>query len=198
MASTKAFQAFGTSSNLVSRSIILLIYITVYKFQNQNSQQTLKEALEEFYSINVQFKNLVEKNSPNAKVFKEHDYTHVLFGLGTSIEEESLLDTYVIWGMKFNWGVIFDFYKDPEYKEVIGDIVSKYGGYWGIFKIYLSLMPLKFRVFLRCMKMKKKWHYHDISERLLNRTLQDIRQEYNIVLMPLKDIPINRYASKAH
>ena len=170
----------------------------MYKFQNQNSQQTLKEALEEFYSINVQFKNLVEKNSPNAKVFKEHDYTHVLFGLGTSIEEESLLDTYVIWGMKFNWGVIFDFYKDPEYKEVIGDIVSKYGGYWGIFKIYLSLMPLKFRVFLRCMKMKKKWHYHDISESLLNRTLQDIRQEYNIVLMPLKDIPINRYASKAH
>ena len=170
----------------------------MYKFQNQNSQQTLKEALEEFYSINVQFKNLVEKNSPNAKVFKEHDYTHVLFGLGTSIEEESLLDTYVIWGMKFNWGVIFDFYKDPEYKEVIGDIVNKYGGYWGIFKIYLSLMPLKFRVFLRCMKMKKKWHYHDISERLLNRSLQDIRQEYNIVLMPLKDIPINRYASKAH
>ena len=170
----------------------------MYKFQNQNSQQTLKEALEEFYSINVQFKNLVEKNSPNAKVFKEHDYTHVLFGLGTSIEEESLLDTYVIWGMKFNWGVIFDFYKDPEYKEIIGDIVSKYGGYWGIFKIYLSLMPLKFRVFLRCMKMKKKWDYHDISERLLNRTLQDIRQEYNIVLMPLKDIPINRYASKAH
>jgi hypothetical protein len=170
----------------------------VYKFQNQNSQQTLKDALEEFYSINVQFKNLVEKNSPNAKVFKEHDYTHVIFGLGTSIEEESLLDTYVIWGMKFNWGVIFDFYKDPEYKEVIGNIVDKYGGYWGIFKIYLSLMPLKFRVFLRCMKMKKKWHYHDISERLLNRTLQDIRQEYNIVLMPLKDIPINRYASKAH
>lgn len=170
----------------------------MYKFQNQNSQQTLKEALEEFYSINVQFKNLVEKNSPNAKVFKEHDYTHVIFGLGTSIEEESLLDTYVIWGMKFNWGVIFDFYKDPEYKEVIGNIVDKYGGYWGIFKIYLSLMPLKFRVFLRCIKMKKKWHYHDISERLLNRTLQDIRQEYNIVLMPLKDIPINRYASKAH
>lgn len=170
----------------------------MYKFQNQNSQQTLKDALEEFYSINVQFKNLVEKNSPNAKVFKEHDYTHVIFGLGTSIEEESLLDTYVIWGMKFNWGVIFDFYKDPEYKEVIGNIVDKYGGYWGIFKIYLSLMPLKFRVFLRCIKMKKKWHYHDISERLLNRTLQDIRQEYNIVLMPLKDIPINRYASKAH
>ena len=56
-------------------------------FQKQDSKQTLKEGLEEFYSINPQFKELLEKDSPNAKVFKEHDYTHVLFGLGTSIEE---------------------------------------------------------------------------------------------------------------
>ena len=166
-------------------------------FQHQKSEQTLKERLVEFYSINPQFKTLVEKNNSNARVFKEHDYTHVLFGLGTSIEEESLLDTYVIWGMKFNWRVIIDFYKDPEYKEVIGDIVSKYGGYWGIFKIYLSLIPLKFKVFLRCLKMKRKWNYHDISEDMLNTSLKDLRDEYNIDLIPLKDIPINRYANKS-
>ena len=78
----------------------------MYRFQEQDSLQTLREGLDEFYSINSQFKELVEKNSPNARVFKEHDYTHVLFGLGTSIEEESLLDTYVIWGMKFNLSLI--------------------------------------------------------------------------------------------
>ena len=44
-------------------------------FQKQDSTQTLKEGLEEFYSINPQFKELLEKDSPNAKVFKEHDYT---------------------------------------------------------------------------------------------------------------------------
>ena len=169
----------------------------MYQFQKQDSRQTLKEGLEEFYSINSQFKELVEKNSPNARVFKEHDYTHVLFGLGTSIEEEPLLDTYVIWGMKFNWGVIIDFYKDPEYKEVIGDIVSKHGGYWGIFKIYLSLMPIKIKVFLKCLKMTKKWNYHDISEDMLNKSLKDLRDEYNIILIPPKDIPINRYASRS-
>ena len=167
-------------------------------FQYQESEQTLKEGLLEFYSINPHFKTLVEKNSPNARVFKEHDFTHVLFGLGTSIEEESLLDTYVIWGMKFNWGVIIDFYKDPEYKEVIGDIVTKYGGYWGIFKIYMSLIPLKFKVFLRCLKMKKKWNYHDISEEMLNTSLKELREEYNIILMPLSDIPINRHTSKSY
>ena len=169
----------------------------MYNFQQQNSEQTLQEGLEEFYSINTQFRDLAEKNNPNANIFKEHDYTHVLFGLGTSIEEESLLDTYVIWGMKFNWRKIINFYKDPEYKEVIGDIVKKHGGYWGIFKIYMSLMPIKFRVFLRCMKMKKKWNYHDISDEMLNTKLCNLRKEYNIELIPLKNVPINRYISKS-
>ena len=166
-------------------------------FQKQNSEQTLGEGLEEFYSINTQFRDLAEKDNPNAHIFKEHDYTHVLFGLGTSIEEESLLDTYVIWGMKFNWRKIIDFYKDPEYKEVIGDIVRKHGGYWGIFKIYMSLIPVKIRVFLRCMKMKKKWNYHEISDQMLNSKLCDLRKEYNIELIPLKYIPVNRYISKS-
>ena len=169
----------------------------MYNFQQQNSEQTLREGLEEFYSINTQFRDLAEKNNPNANIFKEHDYSHVLFGLGTSIEEESLLDTYVIWGMKFNWRKIINFYKDPEYKEVIGDIVKKHGGYWGIFKIYMSLMPIKFRVFLRCLKMKKKWNYHDISDQMLDSKLCDLRKEYNIELIPLKYVPINRYNSKS-
>ena len=166
-------------------------------FQKQDSEQTLSEGLEEFYSINSQFRDLAEKDNPNARIFKEHDYTHVLFGLGTSIEEESLLDTYVIWGMKFNWGKVINFYKDPEYKEVIGDIVKKHGGYWGIFKIYMSLIPVKIRVFFRCMKMKKKWNYHDITDQMLNTSLKELRKEYNIELLPLKYIPINRYASKS-
>ena len=117
----------------------------MYEFQKQDSLQTLEEGLEEFYSINPAFKELLEIDSPNTKVFKQHDYTHVLFGMGTSMEEESLLDTYVIWGMKFNWGSIIDFYRDPDYSQFIKSLIGKYGGYWSIFKIYMKLMPIKFK-----------------------------------------------------
>ena len=55
----------------------------MYEFQKQNSSQTLKEGLEEFYSINPAFKEILNIDSPNTRIFKEHDYTHVLFGLGT-------------------------------------------------------------------------------------------------------------------
>ena len=39
------------------------------------------------------------------------------------------------------------FYKDPEYKSVVDkEIIGKYGGWWSIMKIYLSLAPVKFKV----------------------------------------------------
>lgn len=164
----------------------------MYEFQKQNSLQTLEQGLQEFYSINPAFKELLEIDSPNAKVFKEHDYTHVLFGMGTSIEEESLLDTYVIWGMKFNWGSIIDFYRDPDYSEFIKSLVGKYGGYWSIFKIYVSLIPIKFKIFRLCMKMTKRWNYHR-PENYLHKTLKEIREEFNIKLLPLDDVPIGRF-----
>ena len=164
----------------------------MYEFQKQNSLQTLEQGLEEFYSINPAFRELLEIDSPNAKVFKEHDYTHVLFGMGTSIEEESLLDTYVIWGMKFNWGSIINFYRDPDYSEFIKSLVGKYGGYWSIFKIYVSLIPIKFKIFRLCMKMTKRWNYHR-PENYLHKTLKEIREEFNIKLLPLDDVPIGRF-----
>ena len=110
-----------------------------------------------------------------------------------SIEEESLLDTYVIWGMKFDWGSIIDFYKDPDYSKLIKSITDKHGGYWGIFKIYMSLIPLKFKIFKLCMKMTKRWNYHHISYEYLNKSLREIREEYNIQLLSLDQIPIGRY-----
>lgn len=168
--------------------------MNMYNFQKQNSTQTLQEGLEEFYSINTEFRELSEKtDNPNAKIFKEHDYTHVLFGLGTSIEEESLLDSFVIWGTKFNVKQVFNFYKDPEYSTVISNIIAKYGGRWSVAKIYLSLLPLKFKIFLRCMKMKKRWNYHDIPKDVLNTSLKDIRSEYNIDILSYKDVPVGRY-----
>jgi|TARA_B100001939_G_scaffold33098_1_gene25729 hypothetical protein len=164
----------------------------MYEFQKQDSLQTLEQGIEEFYAINPAFKEILEIDSPNTKVFKEHDYTHVLFGLGTSIEEESLLDTYTIWGTKFKWGPIIDFYRDPDYSKFIKSLVGKYGGWWSIFKIYVSLITFKLKIFRLCMKMTKRWDYHT-PENYLNKTLKEIREEFNIKLLPLDDVPVGRF-----
>ena len=80
--------------------------------------QTLEEGIKEFYSINKEFEALAEKkDNPISKVFKEHDYTHVLFGLGTSIEEESLLDTWTIRGTDISWKQIYEYAFNKEFKN---------------------------------------------------------------------------------
>ena len=164
----------------------------MYEFQKQDSLQTLEQGMEEFYAINPAFKEILEIDSPNTKVFKEHDYTHDLFGLGTSIEEESLLDTYALWGTKFKWGPIIGFYRDPDYSKFIKSLVGKYGGWWSIFKIYVSLIPFKLKIFRICMKMTKRWDYHT-PQNYLNKTLKEIREEFNIKLLPLDDVPVGRF-----
>ena len=45
------------------------------------------------------------------------------------------------------------------------------------------------------MKMTKRWNYHHISDEYLNKSLKEIREEYNIELLPLDQIPIGRYQS---
>ena len=75
---------------------------------------------------------------------------------------------------------------------------SKYGGWWSIMKIYLSLAPVKFKVIKKCRKMTKKWNYHDIPNEVLNTPLKNLREEYNIELLSLDEIPINRYLKSQH
>ena len=91
------------------------------------------------------------------------------------------------------WG----FYKDPEYKTVVDEIIRKYGGWLSILRIYLSLVPLKLRVIKRCLKMKKRWNYHDISKQDLKKSLRQLREEYNIELFPVNEIPAGKYLKSA-
>ena len=60
------------------------------KYQEQNSELTLQLGLEEFYSINPQFKELSESEGREG-LFFQHDITHILFGMSNTLEEEHLL-----------------------------------------------------------------------------------------------------------
>jgi hypothetical protein len=97
-----------------------------------------------------------------------------------------------LWGTKFKWGPIIGFYRDPDYSKFIKSLVGKYGGWWSIFKIYVSLIPFKIKIFRLCMKMTKRWDYHT-PENYLNKTLKEIREEFNIKLLPLDDVPVGRF-----
>ena len=67
-------------------------------FQDQSCDLTLEEGLEEYraYLQANGKKQLIDK--PGSQIIRDHDATHVIFGLDTSIEQESLLDSWVLRG----------------------------------------------------------------------------------------------------
>ena len=46
--------------------------------------------------------------------------------------------------------------------------------------------------------MTKKWNYHDIPNEVLSTPLKHLREEYNIELLSLDEIPRNRYLKSQH
>ena len=148
------------------------------KYQEQNSELTLLQGLEEFYSINPQFRKLSEQDGKEG-LFFQHDITHIVFGLNTKLEEEHLLDSWALWGCKIKWKSMYEYMKHPAIKKITKEIYKELG-VWGIVKKIIVMIPLKLFIVLRALRMKKKWDYHNITEDLLNSKLSNLRKEYNI------------------
>ena len=157
----------------------------MYRFQEQNSQQTLQQGLDEFYSINPKFKELSEPDGKKG-LFFQHDITHVVFGLNTKLEEEHLLDSWALWGCTIKWKTMYEYIKHPAIKEITREIYKDLGT-WGIVKKIIAMIPLKLLVVFRALRMKKKWNYHEITEEQLNSKISDIRKEYNINVYKLRN-----------
>ena len=147
-------------------------------YQEQNSELTLKEGLEEFYSINPHFKELSEPDGIKG-LFFQHDITHIVFGLNNKLEEEHLLDSWALWGCKIKWKTMYKYMQHPVIKEITKKIYKDLGT-WGLIKKIISMIPLKLLIVFRALRMKKKWDYHNITEEQLKSKISDIRNEYNI------------------
>jgi len=157
------------------------MWMTNLSFQSQNCDLTLEEGLEEYRSY-LQFngkKQLIDK--PNSTIIRDHDATHVVFGLDTSLEQESLLDSWVLWGCQWKFKELFAYQKLPELKE-LNKYLQKEVGYLKLVLIAFKLIPLKRRIRRRTKAMNKKWPFNS-PDSLMNQRVCDLRKEYGIKIL---------------
>ena len=64
-------------------------------FQKQQCHLTLEQGLGEYHAFLKANGKKQLIDTPGSTVIRDHDATHVIFGLDTSLEEESLLDSWV-------------------------------------------------------------------------------------------------------
>ena len=70
-------------------------------FQKQQCHLTLEQGLEEYHAFLKANGKKQLIDAPGSTVIRDHDATHVIFGLDTSLEEESLLDSWVFSGTEW-------------------------------------------------------------------------------------------------
>ena len=155
--------------------------MTNLSFQSQNCDITLAEGLEEYraYLRTNGKKQLIDK--PGSTIIRDHDATHVMFGLDTSIEQESMLDSWVFLGTKWKLKELLAYNKLPELKQLYKDLWHD-PGYFKLIMAAIKLLPIKLKIRKRAKQMNKKWPFVS-PDSLMNQRVCDLREEYGIKIL---------------
>ena len=162
-------------------------------YQKQDCDLTLQEGLDCYYKSFPETTEIFGDNNESGTLLRDHDCTHVVFGLDISIEQESILDTWVLWGSKWELKYLLGYMKLPQIKQLYKDLINEIG-YFGLVKILWKLGGIKRKVMFRAFKMKKKWPFK-MPEEYLSMKISDLREMHGIkVLQPeeMEYVPLER------
>ena len=150
-------------------------------FQYQECSLTLREGVEVYreYLKNNGRKILVDME--DSSTILDHDVTHVLYGLDTSLEEEQMLNFWVLFGATYTWKEIFAYNGREEVSEFNKDLIKELG-IMNILRLEIrSVVPL-FQVLRNLRLKKKKWPFI-FSKELMDRSVSSLREEYGIKIL---------------
>ena len=164
-------------------------------YQHQDCDLTLTEGLEIYWNhLQDVGKNQLVDNE-NSTVVMDHDCTHVIFGLDSSVEQEMILDRWTKRGTSGYLKYVLDFVrlylKNLEIREAIRENrknLIKELGYLTLLRLAITTWPKSRVVHKRAKKMKNKWGLRCPQE-LLNKKICDLRKEYGIVILKSEEIP---------
>ena len=164
--------------------------MTNLSFQSQNCDITLAEGLEEYraYLRTNGKKQLIDK--PGSTIIRDHDATHVMFGLDTSIEQESMLDSWVFLGTKWKLKELLAYNKLPELKQLYKDFWHD-PGYFKLIMTAIKLLPIKLKIRKRAKQMNKKWPFVS-PDSLMNQKVCDLREEYGIKILTAEERTVQK------
>ena len=153
------------------------------QYQEQDCELTLSEGLECYYNSFPESKEVFKDNGESGTLLRDHDSTHVIFGLDISIEQEAILDTWVLWGSRFKWKYLFGYSKLPQIAELQKGLLKEFG-FAGFIKLYWKVGAIKRKVIYRTFKMKKKWLFK-MPDEYMSMKISELREAHGIkILLP--------------
>ena len=156
------------------------------KYQQQDCDLTLSEGLECYYNSFPDSKEILEDDAHSGNLLRDHDCTHIIFGLDISIDQEAILDTWVLWGSSFKWKYLLGYSKLPQINELQKNLFKELG-IKGFLKLYWNTIAIKRKVIFRTFKMKKKWPFQ-MPEEYLNIKISELRKIHGIKVLSSEEL----------
>jgi hypothetical protein len=143
-------------------------------YLDQESEQTLGEAIGEYYARHPELLDPESMSPRAAELFREHDAAHVAFGCDTSLRGETLVDTWTVFGSAAGLRGYLEYFRYPQVNQVFAQT-----GYARIALALLRCLPDVARVIARSRRLSAKWPLGEYSRRI-DQPLRELRREFNI------------------
>ena len=142
-------------------------------FQDQDSEQTLDEGLDEYRAINAGLLDARSLSPEAASFFRCHDAVHVVYGCGTSLADEAYVKICSIWGTTAGFRVLRG-YRLHESREIyarlsVPEVMRGIGG-------AAISVP---QAIACCMKQTARWPWDGFHE-FGGVPLAELRRQFGI------------------
>jgi hypothetical protein len=155
------------------------------RYQNQHCEMSLREGVAEYHAYLEAIGRKRMADRAGSRLILEHDVTHVVFGMDTSLEQEAGLDTWVIFGCRYQWRYLRSYGQLPEIKALYKSLVKESG--WQLFpKLYWKCLGLKWRIFRRTRRMSQKWPFQ-FPEEWLDHSVSALRAQHGIRILTVEE-----------
>jgi len=150
---------------------------------DKNSLQTLREGLAEYYALNPHL-TLPETQPPEfAKILLAHDVGHVIYGCDTGMYDELKILPLFWWTSECTFQTYLKMKDSPAVNVMYDDLIKEKGVLWlyaEVFRVLPLLIPELIQIWLKTRKRQKLVPFLEF-EPLLDRSLLDIRREFNLL-----------------
>ena len=150
---------------------------------DKHSTQSLQEGLAEYYALNPHITDPVTQPSDFAKILQAHDVGHVIYACDTGMCDELKILPLFWWTSECTFQTYLKMKNSPAVDVMYEDMIKEKGVLWlygAIFRalpeVILELIPIWFKARNR-QKLLPFFEF----EPLLDRSLVDIRQEFDLL-----------------
>jgi hypothetical protein len=153
------------------------------RYLDKNSTQTLQEGLAEYYALNPHVTSPETQQPEFAKVLQSHDIGHVVYGCDTGMYDELKLLPLFWWTSECTFRTYLQMKNSPAVDVMYADMIKEKGVLWlygAVLRVLPTLIPALIPIWFKTRNRQKLLPFLEF-EPLLDCTLLDIRQEYDLL-----------------